>query len=134
MLHKQKQLLYLFIKIINSMFAIILFSIIIIYLLSIFKNRSNFQNAFFDCKIEVTDIDPRIANNYKIFQDKIAKCGACANGKVDIKVFPCETTSSGELNEYCTPKISMTGYNDSNIDYIYKVDPDNLSKFLCLPL
>ena len=131
---KQKQSPYLTIKIISVILTIILLGIAIVYLLSILKKRSNFQNAFFDCKIQVTEIDPRIADNYKIFQDKIAKCGPCQNGKVDITVSPCPTTANGEVNEYCTPKISMTGYNDSNIDYIYKIDPDNLSKFLCLAL
>jgi len=134
MSHKQKQSPYLTIKIISVILTIILLGIAIVYLLSILKKRSNFQNTFFDCKIQVTEIDPRIADNYKIFQDKIAKCGPCQNGKVDITVSSCPTTANGEVNEYCTPKISMTGYNDSNIDYIYKIDPDNLSKFLCLAL
>jgi len=121
------------IKIISIIVAVIILIIAIMYLLKIIK-RSNFQNAFFDCKINVTDIDPRIADNYNVFQDKIAKCGGCANGKVDIIVTPCPTSATGELNEYCNPKISIMGYNDSNVDYIYKTDPDNLSKFLCLPI
>ena len=127
---------FLLIKIISIILAIILLGIVITYLLSILKKRNNFQNAFFDCKIQVTEIDPRIADNYKVFQDKVAKCGPCQNGKVDITVSSCPTTETGigENNEYCNPKISVMGYNDSNIDYIYKIDPDNLSKFLCLPL
>lgn len=126
------------IKIISIIVAIIILIISIMYLLKTVKRSnfqiSNFQNAYFDCKISITDIDPRIADNYKVFQDKIAKCGGCANGKVDIMVTPCPTTATGELNEYCNPKISIMGYNDSNIDYMYKTDPDNLSKFLCLPI
>jgi hypothetical protein len=124
---------FIIFKILGSIIAIILLILATIYLLKTLK-RSNFQNAFFDCKIQVTDIDPRIADNYKIFQDKVAKCGGCANGKVDITVSPCPTTATGEMNEYCKPKISITGYNDSNVNYIYKIDPDNLSKFLCLSL
>jgi hypothetical protein len=134
MSHKQKQSSYLTIKIISVILAIILLGIAIVYVLSILKKRNNFQNAFFDCKIQVTDIDPRIADNYKLFQDKVAKCGPCQNGKVNITVSPCPTTATGELNEYCNPKISVMGYNDSNIDYMYNTDPDNLSKFLCLAL
>lgn len=104
-----------------------------------FKNSSNTVKEpfdFFSCTMNLNDIDPKFANNYKNYDGKSVKCGPCEGATLHINISTCPTDINGNLSTSCIPNASIISSYGNPITFksginTSQITPYALDKFFC---
>ena len=119
-------------KSINIFLLVIIIIIVIIFILSYTKVIDTFNTPYFDCTINLEDIDPRFLSNYMKYDNQTVKCGQCKNSTLHVDIATCPTDINGSTLSSCTQTASIISSQGNPIFFNYNVTPENISKFFCI--
>ena len=108
--------------------SMVIFVCVIIYVLSISRNKSGFMD-YFDCYLKLTDINPQFVAAYMKYDDKHVANGVCENARLHVVVEPCPTDSNGIPSDKCRESVVLTSSKGNPISFPYNISPMNVGKF-----
>lgn len=102
------------------------------------KKINNFQDiysppaTYFDCYLELNDIEPRYVDSYMKFDNQNVRCGKCKDAKLHMKINKCKMDELGNPIGTCKPSANLTSSKGNPLQYNLEVNPDNISNFFCI--
>ena len=114
----------------------LLFIIIFILLIMYYAKNKNTIDTFdfFNCTLNLENINPQFANNYLKYNNKSVTCGPCANATLKVNVNTCPLDDNGIPLTSCKQKATVTSSYGNPIIFKYDITPFNVSKFFCIEL
>ena len=99
-----------------------------------FKNSSNTLKEPFDyftCAMNLSDIDPKVVNDYMNLDGKSVQCGHCKGATLKMNITTCKTDVNGNLSINCNPNALIKSSQGNPIIYNKSISPYELNKFFC---
>jgi len=114
-------------KIINycTIICILIMLLIIYNRLSKLSNVNNelYKNySYYDCYLNLYDINPQFIKAFEKHNGKIATSGYCKNAKIYINAKPCET-------DKCKPTSTLLNSKGNTIDFPLEITPEKVVSY-----
>lgn len=127
-------------KILIIIFIIFALCTLSITYLIYYKSKNTFKNSlntlkepfdYFTCSMKLSDIDPKIVNDYMNLNGKSSKCGPCEGATIKMNITTCKTDEKGNLSTSCSPNAIIKSSQGNPIIYNKSISPNNLNNFFC---
>jgi hypothetical protein len=129
-----KQFSNINIKLLISILLFIIITFFGMYIVIKMSNKVPEPFDYFQCKMKLTNVDHKFAEQYKYFNNKHVSCGPCKNATLLVDVQTCPTDpETGITKQFCNQLVDLESSLGNPVEFPSNLSVENVKLFFCIP-